>query len=301
MAKRRHASKDEILLVPFLDILCSLIGVLVLIIVVLTVSQSQQTEGRTAEEVERAIEYKGMLKKQQEGQQLQALVDEKIKAIRQLEEQLEEQQQRMARLRKLLSSSDTMKKQNQEMSQNLTKELDNLLVEMDGYKKQQEDLKKEIAVLMAEVEKKRGPKNAKPPPVIVQPGGAGVAEGSKLFFVEASGGKVVIYWDAQQRTQVSSVADVIATDPAYEAYLKAVKAVPNCKLVFLIRDDGQASYNNAAGWALATHQFALNQVAKLPIPGRGDIDLAKFSQYLGTLIPPPEAKLLPPANPQPQP
>ena len=35
MAKRRHSAKDEILLVPFLDILCSLIGVLILIIVVL--------------------------------------------------------------------------------------------------------------------------------------------------------------------------------------------------------------------------------------------------------------------------
>jgi biopolymer transport protein ExbD len=58
MAKRRHAAKDEILLVPFLDILCSLIGVLILIIVVLCVSQTQQTEGRTEEEIRMAQEAK---------------------------------------------------------------------------------------------------------------------------------------------------------------------------------------------------------------------------------------------------
>ncbi|MFN7564653.1 MAG: hypothetical protein ACK5TH_22965, partial [Prosthecobacter sp.] len=60
MAKRRPAAKDEILLIPFLDILCSLIGVLVLIIVFLAVSQTTQTEGRTQEEVDRAIQYKSL-------------------------------------------------------------------------------------------------------------------------------------------------------------------------------------------------------------------------------------------------
>jgi TolA-binding protein len=296
MAKRRHAAKDEILLVPFLDILCSLIGVLVLIIVVLTVSQSQQTEGRTAEEVERAIEYKGMLQKQKVGKELQALVDSKIQAIRVLQQQLEEKQQRMARLRKLLSSSEDVKKRNAEMSQNLLKELDNLMLELDGYKQQQADLKKDIAALMAELEKKKGPKDAKPAPVIVQPSGGGMAEGSQAFFVEASAGKIILYWDKEKRSQVSSVAEVIIADTSYDAYLKAVKAVPNSKLIFLLRDDGQASYNNAAGWALSTHAFAVNQVAKLPIPGRGDIDLAKFGSFLGSLTPPDTAKLLPPAK-----
>jgi biopolymer transport protein ExbD len=293
MAKRRHASKDEILLVPFLDILCSLIGVLVLIIVVLTVSQSQQTEGRTAEEVERAIEYKGLLKQQKESKELQAIADSKIKAIRVLQQQLEEKQQLLARLRKLLSSSDEMKKKNSEMSQNLLKELDNLLLEIDGYKKQQGELKKDIATLLAEIEKKKGPKDARPPPVIVQPSGGGMAAGTKAFFVEASAGKIVLYWDTEKRSQVSSVAEVIIADPSYDAFLKAVKAEPEAKLIFLLRDDGQASYNNAAGWALSTHKFAVGQVAKLPIPGKGDIDLAKFGAFLGTLTPPATAKLLP--------
>ena len=50
MAKRRKGNHEEVMLIPFLDILCSLIGILVLIIVVLCVANTQQTNGRTPEE-----------------------------------------------------------------------------------------------------------------------------------------------------------------------------------------------------------------------------------------------------------
>ena len=78
MAKRRHGAKDEILLVPFLDILCSLIGVLVLIIVVLCVSQTQQTEGRTPEEIQMAQEHKRMKAELIEREKLDAVLKEKL-------------------------------------------------------------------------------------------------------------------------------------------------------------------------------------------------------------------------------
>ena len=64
---KRHAKRgEELLLIPFLDILCSLIGVLVLIIVVLCVSQMQKVNGRTQAEIERAQEHQKMLKVQKE-------------------------------------------------------------------------------------------------------------------------------------------------------------------------------------------------------------------------------------------
>ena len=78
MAKRRHAAKDEILLVPFLDILCSLIGVLILIIVVLCVSQTQQTEGRTEEDVQMAQDAKRMRKEIVERKAQDIVLKEKI-------------------------------------------------------------------------------------------------------------------------------------------------------------------------------------------------------------------------------
>jgi hypothetical protein len=179
------------------------------------------------------------------------------------------------------------------MSQDVLKELDNLLLEIEGYQTQSAELKKEIAALQEEINKRKPPVNAPPPPVIVQPGGTSMAAGSKAFFVEASAGKILLFWDAERKTQVSSAAAVIIADTSYEFFLKQAKAVPNAKLIFLVRDDGNASYNNAAGWAQQTYGFAPAQVAKLPIPGRGAVDLQMFKDFLGTIPPPPSAKLVP--------
>jgi len=293
MAKRRHGSTDEILLVPFLDILCSLIAVLTLIIVVLCVAASQQTNGRNPEEVQRAIEYKAMLKTEKETAELEKVVKTKLATLNEIKEDLEKKEQRLAKIRSLLSSSADIQKMNKNLSQDLTKELDNLLTEIGGYKDQQAELKKKIAALLEDLKKRQLPLEKLVPPVIVQPSGGGLAKGSKLYFVEASGARIMIFWDAKQKTQVSSAPAVLVADTAYEHFLKEVKKQPTAKIVFLIREDGQAAYNNAAGWAVSTYGFTPGQVARLPIPGRGDVDLQMFKEYLGTLPPPPDAKLLP--------
>ncbi|MEZ0386099.1 MAG: hypothetical protein ACAI34_03460, partial [Verrucomicrobium sp.] len=121
----------------------------------------------------------------------------------------------------------------------------------------------------------------------------GLAKGAKVFFVEAGGGRIIIYWDAKQRTQVSATPEVIVADPAYNHFLKEVKNVPNSKIIFLMRDDGTGPFNNAAGWAQATYSYQVNQIGKLLLPGRGDVDLQMFKDFLGTLPPPAEAKLMP--------
>ena len=295
MARRRHGSKDEILMVPFLDILCSLIGVLVLIIVFLVVAQANQTEGRTQEEVDRAIEFKNLTKEQVESQKIEEQVKVKLEKLALLQKEQQEQEQKLARIRKLLSTSADVKKLNEKMSQEVIKELDNLMLEIEGYQTQSAEIKKEIAALLEEINKRKPPVNAPPPPVIVQPGGTSMAAGSKAFFVEASAGKILLFWDAERKTQVSSTAAVIVADTSYEFFLKKAKAVPNAKLIFLVRDDGNASFNNAAGWAQQTYGFAPAQVAKLPIPGRGSVDLKMFKDFLGDISPPPDAKLVPDA------
>jgi hypothetical protein len=52
----------------------------------------------------------------------------------------------------------------------------------------------------------------------------------------------------------------------------------------LIRDDGQAAFNNGAGRAEGDYKV---RVGKLPIPGRGALDLALFEKYRGKIPPPP--------------
>ena len=292
MAKRRHNSTDEILLVPFLDILCSLIGVLTLIIVVLSVAASRQTHGRSPEEVQRAIAYKAMLKIEKEVREQDKTARARASALQELRQEGQNKEQRLARIRSLLATSAELQKTNQTLSQDLLKELDNLLTEISGYKDQQGELKKKTTALQAELKKRQTPPERQAAPVIVQPSGGGPAKGSKLYFVEASGARIVIFWDTLTKTQVSAAPAVIVADAAYEHFLKEVKKQPDAKLVFLIREDGQTAYNNAAGWAMSTYQFSPGQVARLPVPGRGEIDLRLFKDFLGTLQPPAGATLI---------
>lgn len=285
------------MLIPFLDILCSLIGVLILIIVVLCVAQTQKINGRTPEEIVMSQDFLKLLKQQKEDEKISLEIKEKLAALEKLRDEAGEKQQQIARLRKLLDMSDSVRANNKEMSQNLVKELDNLLLEVGGLSAHEVDVKKEIARLNDEIKKRQPPEQKVLPPVVVQPSGSGLAKGSKVFFVEASGGRLTVYWDEEKKSVVSAVPDVIAADVAFNAFLKHVIAVPQSKIVFLLRDDGMGAYNNGAGWAQATYGFRVDQIGKLPLPGRGAVDLKMFKDYIGTMAPPPEAKLVAPAPP----
>jgi biopolymer transport protein ExbD len=304
MVRRRNHRSDEIMLIPFLDILCSLIGVLALIIVVLVVAQTQKINGRTPEELARAAEHLKMLKELKENEKINELLKDKLLEREKLQTQTKNSEEQAAKLRKLLDTSTADKEKNKQTSETLMKELDNLLIEVNGLTQQDAPLKKQLAELNAEILKRKPPEN-KGPAVMVQPGGSGLAKGSKVFFIEATGGKLTFYWDDKTKGVVSANPDVVAVDVAFNAYLKAVQGVTGSKIIFLIRDDGMGAFNLGAGWAQATYGFKVDQVGRLPIPGRGVIDLKMFSDYLGKLTPPPEAVPPPPgaapAKPNPAP
>jgi myosin heavy subunit len=223
MAKRRHGAKDEILLVPFLDILCSLIGVLVLIIVVLCVSQTQQTEGRTPEEIQMAQEHKRMKQELIDREKLDALLKEKLAELAKIQEEMTDKEQRYLRFRKLLDSSKELKEQNQQIATKLKKELDDLLTEIDGLKKQQDDSKKNIAELAEEIKKRQIPADKRVPPVIVQPSGSGMPDSTKVYFVECATGalKILGAWGTEDY-RLSATAEVVVADAAYNHFLSEV-------------------------------------------------------------------------------
>ncbi len=292
MAKRRPAAKDEILLIPFLDILCSLIGVLVLIIVVMCVSMTQQTEGRTVEEVEDAQEAKRLRKEITETKKQEIVVNEKIATLDELKKQIEERQQRFIKLRKLQSTSKDILETNQKLSQQMQKELDDLMLELDGLKKQQAESKAALEKLAAELKERQVPADKKVPPVVVQPSGGGMAADTKVFFVEATAGrlKILSAW-GKDDYPLSSTAEVVLADVVFNHFLTEVAKIPNALVLFLIRDDGQASFNNGAGRADNDYKV---RIGKLPIPGRGVLDLAMFDKFRGKITPPPAP---PPAAP----
>jgi len=284
------------MLIPFLDILCSLIGVLVLIIVVLCVAQTQKIKGRTPEELERAQDYQKLLKQEKENKRINELLKDKVAKLEKLQVETKTKEEEAAKLRKLLDTSTADREKNKQVSDELAKQLDDLLVEVNGLTTQVAPLKKQIAELTAEIAKRKPPANTGAA-VVVHPGGSGLAKGSKVFFVEASGGRLTMYWDDKTKNVVAASPDVVAVDFAYNAFLKAVQAVPQSKIIFLLRDDGMGAYNLGAGWAQATYGFKVEQIGRLPIPGRGEIDLKMFQEFLGSIPRPPEAV---PATPAPK-
>lgn len=300
MAKHKKKGSEEILLIPFLDILCSLIGVLVLIIVVLCVSMTEQTDGRPEAEVEMAQEAKKLRKEIKEREAKEIVLKEKIATLDALQKEIEEKQQRFIKLRKLLTTSQEIMDANLKISQQMQKELDDLLTEIFGLKEQQKDSKAEITKLMAELKKRQVPADKKIPPVIVQPSGSGMPEDTKAYFVEAGGGALKILGAWGQDYRLSATTEVVVADAAYNHFLTEVAKNPKAFILFLVRDDGQGAFNNGAGRAEADYKI---RVGKLPVPGRGVLDLALFEKYRGKIAPPsgttpPAPGAPPPAQPK---
>lgn len=299
MANRRESAEGEVSLFPFLSILACLIGALVLMIVVLVIAQVGKAEGRSPEEIRRAQDYLKMKKEIQERKEQDVVLKEKLAELEKLQKQAEEKEQQYARLRKLLSSSKDIQEANEKLSQQMQKELDDLLTEIDGLKIQQEESKKLIASLMAELKKREVPPDKKIPPVVVQPSGGGMAEDQKVFFVEATNGSLKILGAWGEDYRLSAVAEVVVADTTYNYFLSEVAKNPKALILFLVRDDGQGAYNNGAGRAEGDYKI---RTGKLPIPGRGVLDLTMFAKYRGAIPPPPPGAAAPapaPAAPKP--
>jgi actin-related protein len=291
MAKRRHSGKDEILVVPFLDILCSLIGVLVLIIVVMSVAQTQKTQGRSPEEIQRSQEFVKAQKQIQEHKKKEEEASKAIAALQKAQKDLQEKTDRYLKLRRLIDDAKNSKEQYQLAILKLQKQLDDLLVEIEGLKKQQEEQNKEKALLVAEIDKRKIPPDKKIPPVVVQPSGAGMGDNVKVYFVECNGGALQVMGAWGEDYRLGASAEVVVADVAYNHFLREVAKDPNSLIIFLIRDDGQGAYNNGAGRASSEYKI---RVGKLPIPGRGKLDLALFEKYRGSIPKPPVSAGTPP-------
>lgn len=286
MAKRRASGEGEISLFPFLSILACLIGALVLMIVVLVISQMGKAEGRTAEEIQRAQDYIKLKKEIENRKELDVVLKEKLAALEKLQKELEEKQQQYVKLRKLLSTSKDIQEANLKISQQMQKELDDLMLEIEGMQKQQAESKKEIAALMAEIKKRQVPPDKKIPPVVVQPSGSGMSDDTKVYFVEAAGNSLKILGAWGEDYRLSASASVVVADVAYNYFLSEIAKNPKSLILFLIRDDGQGAFNNGAGRAENDYNL---RVGKLPIPGKGVLDLAMFDKYRGKIPPPPPA------------
>lgn len=284
MAQRRQSEGGEVSLFPFLSILACLIGALVFMIVVLVMAQMDKAKGRDPEDIRRSQEYIKLKKEIEERKVTDKEIEEELKKLEELQKKVEEKEQQYAKLRKLLDTSKDLQDANMKISLQLQKELDDLLVEIEGLKEQQATSKKEIAALKAELEKRKVPEDKKIPAVVVQPSGSGMGDDTKVFFVEAAGGalKILNAWGEDYR--LSATPQVIVADAAFNHLLTEIAKNPKSLLLFLVRDDGQGAFNNGAGRASNDYEI---RIGKLPIPGKGALDLAFFDKYRGKIPAPP--------------
>ena len=270
------------MLIPFLDILCSLIGILVLIIVVLMVAQMQRVKGRPVEDVERAVEHQKLLKKKDENEKKFAGLEEILEQLKKLEEDKKDQDKKTKDLKELLTMSSDKKEKNKKSADDLTKKIEALKQEIQGFMAAEPELKKKVEDLLAEIEKLKPPEN-KDPKVVVNPGGSGLGAGAQVFFVDARGDNLVYSWNENERYSVAAIPEVIVNDETFNAFLENVKSVPQSKVIFLVRADGMRSYNMGAGWAQSKHNYKVEQIGKLPVPGSGELDMKLFGKLSGTV------------------
>jgi hypothetical protein len=292
MVKRRKHRSEEIMLIPFLDILCSLIGILVLIIVVLVVAQTQRVTGRTQEEIQRAENHLKLLRQQAANKIKYANLDEKLQKLKEAQGNAETKKQLAEKMQQELARKKEDIQKKQASAAELKVELESLAVELRGLTVQEPDLRKKMEELSAEVAKLKQPQNNDPTVQIIPTGSGGGAPGT-VFFVEAAADKLTFYWNPNERSVVGAVPETIVKDEAFNQFLVAVKKVPNSKLVFVMRNDGLRSYNYGAGWAQSQHNFGVEQVGRMPVPGYGELDMKHFGNLLGNIPMPPQLKKTP--------
>ena len=273
MAKPRQTKHDEVLLIPFLDILCSLIGVLILIIVVLCLAQTQRVRGRSKEDIRLAQRHQMLTASQKTEARATAELQRKLATLNPLVKSLAEKRQKLAELRRRLAESTAAARDNTQKSVALQKQIERLIDQIETLVKAIPPLQTEIASLTKQLADRKQKADAKPAVRVVRSSGSGGRQGSRVFFVEASGGGIVIHKEKGQTVRVTR--ESVGVDKEYNTFLSTVKGTANAALIFLVRRDGWWAYQMAAGWAEQGYGLS---TSKLPIPGDGPMDLSLFGQ-----------------------
>jgi hypothetical protein len=252
-----------------MSILACLIGILTLMISVSMQVQQMEHEGKTEEELDRAMVNRDLKKKA-------VKIDQEIKKF---EEQLKKDHSTVAELQKIkdkrialtMELKDLKKAKDPDNSDAaLQKLLENHRKEIAELKQERPPLSKRLKELLAEIKaRKEAPKPKES--VVVRPRGVGQRGARHLFFVECNSTGIVIMTKGKPSKPISTAA--IATSGAYHKHLDTVKKTRDSMVLFLVRKSGNTAYRWAAGMAETKYKVT---TGKLPIPNDGKIDLTLF-------------------------
>lgn len=112
-------------------------------------------------------------------------------------------------------------------------------------------------------------------PILIDP--TGLSRDQKPYFVECDGGGATAYRVIDDLEYFVPLED-LSTSGDFGRYLRRVRALPGALLVLLVREDGIESSRRVESLARAANI----RVARLPMPGGGEIDFRLLRRAEGT-------------------
>lgn len=277
MGKKQNV-EDSVSLFPFLSILACIIGILVLMIASITLSQIGRDEPAAADSTaaakkaaaeakQRVVQYKtARATIQLDRKQLKELrqAADRSKAMRSVLQETRAEFQALQALHK--PSADNRRREEEELAKHQT-ELERLAAEIARLEQQLKPLQDQQDKLKVELDKRKAPPEEAH--VRILPSGSGVD--LKATFVECAAASVVLY-DGPEPVRIPM--GQLGGSAEYQQLLDKVKQLEKGTVIFLVRPDGVDSYNAARN--LARSSYVTN--GKLAIAGQGKLDLSMFQK-----------------------
>ena len=264
----RQNLDESVSLFPFLDIMASLIGILVLLITAATLAQigknvEDPADAQAAKKAQqRVVQYRVVRKRL-------ATDTRKQEDLQELVEQAEAARQELEQLKAEAARLEAERTAAQQLSEKLpplqaeAERLQELIKEAEPKLKELQQQLAELRSLLA------NRKEAGQSQIQILPSGSGYDLAPT--FVECSANSVVLY-DRPEPVRIP-----IGQLSAHEAFLKLldnVKQQPKGTLVFLVRPDGAHTYQVARN--VARGRYVTN--GKLAVAGQGKLDLSLFQK-----------------------
>jgi hypothetical protein len=272
---RARPTAPSVSLFPFMSILACLVGTIVVMICVLSLIQAQHMGGRPPQEVRDATDY---VKAQEEvariEKELGELEEQRTQGAANSTQVMQENRELDERIARLQMQAEAAKA-GEQTNRDLQRELELAILQLSQMAKEKPTYAREIEETKQELTSRQKSPDELAAPIVVKPGGTGRAAGRNLFFVEAEAGALTLFVSKTEKSRIT--AGSVGKDVDYDAFLERIAKTQGSTLVFLVRDDGWDAYIRGAGWAEG--KFSI-RTGKLPMPGKGPIDLSSFEEFM---------------------
>lgn len=272
---RARSTAPSVSLFPFMSILACLVGTIVVMICVLSLIQAQHMGGRPPQEVRDATDYvKATEEVARIEEELEQLEEQRTQGTADAATVVQEDRELDERMVQLRMQAEAAKA-GEQTSRDLQRELELAILQLSQMAREKPAYAREIEEIKQELASRQKSPDQLAAPIVVKPGGTGRAAGRNLFFVEAASGALTLFVSKSEKSRIT--AGSVGKDVEYDAFLERVAKTQGSTLVFLVRDDGWDAYTRGAGWAEG--KFGI-RTGKLPMPGKGPIDLSNFEEFM---------------------